>query len=185
MGEHIYCHPLTDCFIVSQFFCVARHVGYLKLELKPAQIYVIYIYIYIYVCVYVFGQHFFIETYLIKQYKHFFALILPSAVYCNGIMKRHNTLQKYISLFISLVRVESGISLREIGKGRQTEDCYINLFSTHNLLTTLCFHVQGLMSSLMRSLQPRVAVSHSSPGHLLATHWHSPDLLTAWSCIWD
>ena len=52
-GERIYCHPLTDCGVVSQLFTVARHVGVFKLGLKPAQLYVklsiIYIYIYIYI----------------------------------------------------------------------------------------------------------------------------------------
>ena len=49
----------TDCFVVSQFFSVARQVGRLKLGSKPAQLYVrlsisvcvcvcaVYIYIYI------------------------------------------------------------------------------------------------------------------------------------------
>ena len=37
---YIYCHPETDCFVVSQLFCVARHVGRLKLGSKPTQIYV-------------------------------------------------------------------------------------------------------------------------------------------------
>ena len=36
----LYCHPQIDCFVVSQFISVARHVGRLKLESKPAQIYV-------------------------------------------------------------------------------------------------------------------------------------------------
>ena len=36
----MYCHPQTDCFIVSQLFSVARHVGHLKLGSKPAQLYV-------------------------------------------------------------------------------------------------------------------------------------------------
>ena len=58
MGERIYCHPQTDCFVVSQLFSVARHVGRLKLGSKPTQLYVrlsirplahIYIYIYIYI----------------------------------------------------------------------------------------------------------------------------------------
>ena len=40
MSESIYCHPKTDCFIVSQLFSVARHVGCLKLGLKPFQLYV-------------------------------------------------------------------------------------------------------------------------------------------------
>ena len=35
-----YYHPQTDCFIVSQLFSVARHVGCLKLGSKPAQVYV-------------------------------------------------------------------------------------------------------------------------------------------------
>ena len=37
---YIYWHPQTDCFVVSQHFSVARHVGRLKLESKPAQLYV-------------------------------------------------------------------------------------------------------------------------------------------------
>ena len=37
---YIYCHPQTDCFIVSQLFRVAWHVGRLKLGLKPSQLYV-------------------------------------------------------------------------------------------------------------------------------------------------
>ena len=37
---YIYCHPQTDCVVVSQLFSVARHVGYLKLGSKPAQLYV-------------------------------------------------------------------------------------------------------------------------------------------------
>ena len=27
MGERIYCHPLTDCFVLSELFSVARHAG--------------------------------------------------------------------------------------------------------------------------------------------------------------
>ena len=38
--ERIYSHPQTDCFVVSQLFSVARHVGHLKLGSKPAQLYV-------------------------------------------------------------------------------------------------------------------------------------------------
>ena len=37
---YIYCHPQTDCIVVSQLFSVARHIGCLKLGLKPAQLYV-------------------------------------------------------------------------------------------------------------------------------------------------
>ena len=36
----IYRHPQTDCFVVSQLFSVARHVGRLKLGSKPGQVYV-------------------------------------------------------------------------------------------------------------------------------------------------
>ena len=36
----VYCHPRTDCFVVSQLFSVARHVGCLKLGSKPTQLYV-------------------------------------------------------------------------------------------------------------------------------------------------
>ena len=32
-------HPLTDCFIVSQLFSVARHTGCFKLESKSAYLY--------------------------------------------------------------------------------------------------------------------------------------------------
>ena len=38
MKKYIYCHPQTDCYVVSQFFSVARHVGRLKLGSKPAQL---------------------------------------------------------------------------------------------------------------------------------------------------
>ena len=34
----IDCHPQTDCFVASQLFSVARHVGRLKLGSKPAQL---------------------------------------------------------------------------------------------------------------------------------------------------
>ena len=27
---YIYCHPQTDCFVLSELFSVARHVGDLK-----------------------------------------------------------------------------------------------------------------------------------------------------------
>ena len=37
---YIYIYVSTDCFIVSQLFSVARHVGRFKLGLKPAQLYV-------------------------------------------------------------------------------------------------------------------------------------------------
>ncbi len=37
---YMYCHPQTDCFVVSQLFSVARHVGHLKLGSKPAQLFV-------------------------------------------------------------------------------------------------------------------------------------------------
>ena len=36
---YIYiCHPLTDCFVVSQLVSLVRHVGRLKLGSKPVQI---------------------------------------------------------------------------------------------------------------------------------------------------
>ena len=35
----MYCHPQTHCFVVSQHFSVARHVGRLKLGSKAAQLY--------------------------------------------------------------------------------------------------------------------------------------------------
>ena len=34
----VYGHPQTDCFVVSQFFSVARHVRRLKVGSKPAQL---------------------------------------------------------------------------------------------------------------------------------------------------
>ena len=37
---YIYCHPQTDCLVITQLFSVARHVGRLKLGSKPAQLYV-------------------------------------------------------------------------------------------------------------------------------------------------
>ena len=38
---NIYCHPQTDCFVLSELFSVARHVGRSKPGSKPIQIYVI------------------------------------------------------------------------------------------------------------------------------------------------
>ena len=37
---YICCHPQTGCFVVSQLFSVARHVGRLKLGSTPVQLYV-------------------------------------------------------------------------------------------------------------------------------------------------
>ena len=37
---YIYCHPQTDCFVLSELFSVARHVGCLKPGSKPIQLYV-------------------------------------------------------------------------------------------------------------------------------------------------
>ena len=34
------CHPQTGCFILSELFSVARHVGRSKLGSKPIQLYV-------------------------------------------------------------------------------------------------------------------------------------------------
>ena len=39
-GEHIYCHPQTDCFVVPQLFSVARHTRCFKLGSKPIWLYV-------------------------------------------------------------------------------------------------------------------------------------------------
>ena len=36
----VYCHPLADCFVLSQLFSVARHVGRFMLGSKHAQLYV-------------------------------------------------------------------------------------------------------------------------------------------------
>ena len=35
MNIYIYCHPQTDCFVVSQFFSVDRHARFSMLGLKP------------------------------------------------------------------------------------------------------------------------------------------------------
>ena len=37
---YIYCHPQTDCFVVSQLISVTRHTGRCKLGLKPTEIYI-------------------------------------------------------------------------------------------------------------------------------------------------
>ena len=37
---YIYCHPQTDCFILSELFSVARHVGRSKLGSKPIELYI-------------------------------------------------------------------------------------------------------------------------------------------------
>ena len=37
---YIYCHPQTDCFVQSELFSVARHVGHSKPGSKPIQLYV-------------------------------------------------------------------------------------------------------------------------------------------------
>ena len=34
------CHPQTDCFVLSELFSVARHVGRSKPGSKPIQLYV-------------------------------------------------------------------------------------------------------------------------------------------------
>ena len=36
----IYCHPQTDCFVLSELFSVARHAGRSKPGSKPVQLYV-------------------------------------------------------------------------------------------------------------------------------------------------
>ena len=33
---YIYCHPKTDCFVLSELFSVARHVGRRKPGSKPS-----------------------------------------------------------------------------------------------------------------------------------------------------
>ena len=53
MGERIYCHPQTDCFVLSELFSVARHAGRLKPGSKPVQ----YIYIYIYILITRFSEN--------------------------------------------------------------------------------------------------------------------------------
>ena len=35
VGEHIYCHPQTECFLVSQLFSMARQDRFPKLGSKP------------------------------------------------------------------------------------------------------------------------------------------------------
>ena len=37
---YIYSHPQTDCFVLSELFCVARHVERSKPGSKPIQLYV-------------------------------------------------------------------------------------------------------------------------------------------------
>ena len=37
MGERIYCHLQTDCFVLSELFSVARHAGRSKPGSKPVQ----------------------------------------------------------------------------------------------------------------------------------------------------
>ena len=37
---YIYSHPQADCFVLSELFSVARHVGRSKLGSKPIQLYV-------------------------------------------------------------------------------------------------------------------------------------------------
>ena len=37
---HIYSHPQTDCFVLSELFSVARHAGRSKPGSKPVQLYV-------------------------------------------------------------------------------------------------------------------------------------------------
>ena len=37
---YIYCHPQTDCFVLSELFSVARHAGRSKPKSKPVQLYV-------------------------------------------------------------------------------------------------------------------------------------------------
>ena len=39
MNLYIYCHPQTNCFVVSQLSSVSRHAGRFKQGLKPAQLY--------------------------------------------------------------------------------------------------------------------------------------------------
>ena len=62
----MYCHPQTDCFVLSELFSVARHAGCLNPGAKPVQLYVrlsfrplghqllvkICIYVYVYICMY-------------------------------------------------------------------------------------------------------------------------------------
>ena len=37
---YVYCHPQADCFVLSELFSVARHVGRSKPGSKPIQLYV-------------------------------------------------------------------------------------------------------------------------------------------------
>ena len=37
---HIYCHPQTHCFVLSELFSVARHAGRSKTGSKPVQLFV-------------------------------------------------------------------------------------------------------------------------------------------------
>ena len=60
---YIYCHPQTDCFVISQLYSVARHVGRLNwdqnlpnftLDLVSDHSANRYIYIYIYICTHIY-----------------------------------------------------------------------------------------------------------------------------------
>ena len=60
---YIYCHPQTDCFVVSQLFSVARHM---KHSMDPCVGVYIYIYIYIYIHTYThkgYSENLFISMY--------------------------------------------------------------------------------------------------------------------------
>ena len=37
---YIYCHPQTDCFVLSELFSMARHAGRSKPGSQPVQLYV-------------------------------------------------------------------------------------------------------------------------------------------------
>ena len=50
----IYYHTLTDCFVESQLFTMARHTRCVKLGLKPGWLYASQIYLYIYIYIYIY-----------------------------------------------------------------------------------------------------------------------------------
>ena len=72
---YIYCHPQTDCFVLSELFSVARHVGRLKLGSKPIQLYV-----------YIYTPSHFIYIFLACEFSLFvfyIRTVTPHLLFCN------------------------------------------------------------------------------------------------------
>ena len=51
---YIYCHPQTDCFVLSELFSVVRQARFPKLGIVCV---CVYIYIHIYIYIYIYVQH--------------------------------------------------------------------------------------------------------------------------------